>query len=152
MNYYSFTLRKTTPVKTEKSLIRVLDFYDSWIKKFKQTYTDSEIDYHYEYVTKLKGHNVHIHAMIKSHRTQLYINPKKGFHVYIERCQSPIAWEAYITKDGKNRQDMLNLYKVNSNITTKKVNIREGSTDESSDRDEEDELIDVNAYPRMVCI
>ena len=112
MYYYAFTLRKTTPVPDTKSAQKAITRYYNYLRYFKKRHTKVNVSPTLETKPKLNGkHNVHLHAMIKS-PTELTISdfPKeRGLHIYLEPCQSKIAWKAYISKDATTEQDVYDL-------------------------------------------
>lgn len=141
MPYFCLTIRKCTPCKTAKAIERTVAVYESYINRLKLNDPKLHLEYHYENVIKKNGgNNVHIHAMLKTPNVP-HLVYKKGYSIKLEKCNSPQAWQAYITKSSITKQDILNIY--NS------VNTQQGSCSDECDCSE-DELIDITEYPRLV--
>ena len=110
MPVYCLTIRKCTPVKTLASLDRLCSFYEAYISKLKREDVKLHIEYHYENVIKQNGgHNVHVHAMLKTPNTP-HVLYKKGYSVKLELCKSQQAWQTYITKNNSTKQSIRDLF------------------------------------------
>lgn len=118
MYYYCLTIRKCTPTKKLGSLNAVLDVYESYVKYLKRRYSDMHIEYHYENVVKKTGNNVHMHCMIKTESLySIFMSGKVGYSIRLERCKSAQAWQTYITKTSRNREEIYELIKTLSEVT-----------------------------------
>lgn len=134
MPIYCLTIRKCTPVKTLSSLDRLLLFYEAYINKLKKEDVKLHIEYHYETVIKQNGgHNVHVHAMLKTPNTP-HVIYKKGYSTRLERCKSQQAWQTYITKNNNTKQNIRDLF-----ISTHPGCV----TSTQSDTQSQDTIIDV---------
>lgn len=110
MNYYCFTMRKCTPVKTHKQAVRVISDYEYYLQKMKILDEGMHIEYHYECVDKLNGsYNVHLHAMLKTPNKYIRIEQKKGFSIRCEQVRCKQAWNLYITKSHTTKDEILNM-------------------------------------------
>lgn len=110
MYYYALTIRKLgRSITTEKQANRIFSDILYWIKKLKMTRTDVDIRYHWESKRKLKGYNVHVHAMLRSDKKIVYQELKiaKPYSINFDEVRSRIAWLTYITKDKDSQQNIL---------------------------------------------
>lgn len=121
MKYYCLTIKKCVPSKTISNVKTAMKVYESYITYIKRLSESTNIEYHYEYVSKQNGsYNVHLHGMIKTDQ-QIFLKGKKGYSIKLEETRSKTAWQHYITKNPYTAQQMLNL--ISSLIQPKNIHI-----------------------------
>lgn len=104
MNYFKFTIRKCTPVKTLKTFDNTVKQYDYILKTFKHD-EQLHIEYHYECVDKKQGYNVHIHGYGKTPNKIPKVPYKKGYNIQILPINDSGAdWQRYINKQSTTQE------------------------------------------------
>lgn len=109
MYYYAMVLRKTTPVQTVESAHMVIQRYYKYLRYFQKLYPSAHVSPTLETKPRGRGHNVHLHAMIRSPDPILHYPSERGLHIYFETVQSKLAWNAYCAKDNTDEQTILDL-------------------------------------------
>lgn len=110
MYYYALVLRKTTPVSTVDQAQTVIQRYYKYLRYVQRLYPSIYVNPTLETKLKMNGrHNVHLHAMVKSHFLIDQMPKERGLHIYFERAQSELAWNAYCAKDNTDEQTVLDL-------------------------------------------
>lgn len=108
MYYYCLTVRKCTPVSSVSQAERVFKNYEYYMNEMKRLDERMHIEYHYECVTLKNGKfNIHVHGMLKTPKRDIIGKQMKGYSIRIEHCKCVPAWRAYITKDGKTKDDII---------------------------------------------